>query len=258
MGRGWHSEAGRKRPALLAWHTAHSGRAAHPVRLHAPPTAAVLVRLANVTSTPDGRWSGRLEVQHQGAWLPACASGLDAADATVACRQMGLGTFGTVVPGSRFGPGAGGLWLEALWCAGTEAELSSCPGAVWGSTKCPGHSQDAGLVCSGLARECRDASNALRCFQCCRLGLGPAHWAAASLLCGRCLQRAASVRLVGPSASARPMLGRLEVRRPDGGWTSVCDDGFTGEPKGRMAGRQACNGTGRQAICMHVASTCPH
>lgn len=39
----------------------------------------------------------------------------------------------------------------------------------------------------------------------------------------------ASVRLVSGSTStnARAMQGRLEVRRANGMWSSVCDDGFT-------------------------------
>lgn len=124
----------------------------------APSRYAVAVRLANVSSAPSNVWMGRLEVQRQGIWLPACATRLTTADATIACRQMKLGTVGRVVAGSTYGPGAGGVWLEGLGCKGTEPQIGACPGIAWGSTKCPGHRQDAGLVCSGLTRECHRTS----------------------------------------------------------------------------------------------------
>ncbi|EFN54087.1 hypothetical protein CHLNCDRAFT_6829, partial [Chlorella variabilis] len=141
------------------------------------------VRLVNGT---DAR-SGRLEVLRNAAWGTVCEDGFDSVDATVACRQLGLGTSGAAVGGARYGRGKGAILLDEVGCTGEEAALELCPSQGWGRHDCT-HAQDVGV-------ECDDA-----------------------------LPGEVTVRLVNGDNNLRS--GRVEVLR-NGVWGTVCDDDFT-------------------------------
>ena len=115
----------------------------------ATPVRAVTARLANATYTSERR-TGRVELLRHGNWVPACASGFNAAAATVFCRSLGLGHTGVPVGGAPYGRGSGDQWLESITCSGAEPRLDACKGAAWtwGSPKCD-HGSDVGVVCTG-------------------------------------------------------------------------------------------------------------
>ncbi|NXH63898.1 DMBT1 protein, partial [Rhabdornis inornatus] len=102
------------------------------------------VRLVNGSS----RCMGRVEVLHLHSWGTVCDDTWDMADAQVICRTLGCGT-ALAAPGhARFGQGPDPIWLDGTHCTGEELTLAQCHLHTWGEHNC-GHSEDAGVVCSG-------------------------------------------------------------------------------------------------------------
>ncbi len=155
-----------------------------------PPTPPPPVRLV------PGPFTGRLEIYHATPWRPVpssaaaegagappseprlrrvaawgtvCDDGFDRADATVACRQLGLGpplrywTLSTSdrddeeeegpsstrlsLVASRYARTTPPVWLENLQCGGEEAALTDCGFRGWGGTDCT-HSEAIHLLCA--------------------------------------------------------------------------------------------------------------
>ena len=103
------------------------------------PTEAIHAEegdLRLVDEEPAANWvTGRLQVFFEGSWSQVCAAEFEAADANVACRQLGYGA-GTVVP--QFFTEADKVSLEttavfpeigisASGCTGSEDRLLDCP-----------------------------------------------------------------------------------------------------------------------------------
>ena len=89
--------------------------------------------------------SGRVEVCHNNVWGTVCDNGWDAADAQVACRQLGY-TINGAIPLTDVPAGTGMIWLDEVQCVGSEASLFSCMANLLGIHNC-GHSEDAGVEC---------------------------------------------------------------------------------------------------------------
>ena len=120
-----------------------------------PPMPPPPVRLV------PGPFTGRLELQHGGVWGTVCDDNFHYSDATVACRQLGLGRVlkvwtrdGTDAdddpqPVSALGlsSSAWPVWLENLQCGGEEASLTECGFSGWASSDCD-HSEDVHLLCA--------------------------------------------------------------------------------------------------------------
>ena len=71
------------------------------------------------------------------------------ANAGVVCRSLGFDAASEAKYDAFFGPGSGTIWLDDVDCTGMESNLADCNvqwGVVDGSC---GHSDDAGVVCSG-------------------------------------------------------------------------------------------------------------
>lgn len=60
-----------------------------------------------------------------------CSRGFNATAATVVCKQLELGPYGTVLGGARFGPGSGPVLLDEVRCTGAEASLLDCAFKGW-------------------------------------------------------------------------------------------------------------------------------
>ncbi|XP_039889739.1 deleted in malignant brain tumors 1 protein-like [Simochromis diagramma] len=101
-------------------------------------------RLAGSGLTPC---SGRVEIYHNGSWGTICDYYWDLNDAEVVCRQLDCGTALRATTNAHFGEGTGPIWLRRVNCSGHERSLSECDlNRYW--PYC-GHSEDAGVICSG-------------------------------------------------------------------------------------------------------------
>ncbi|XP_011408442.2 PREDICTED: deleted in malignant brain tumors 1 protein-like, partial [Amphimedon queenslandica] len=98
-------------------------------------------------------FEGRVEVCSSGSWGTVCDDYWDYRDATVVCRQLGLGqASATAFSGAYFGQGTGSIVMDDVHCTGSELYLTSCPHRTFHNC---GHSEDAGVRCSYI---CIDGS----------------------------------------------------------------------------------------------------
>lgn len=85
---------------------------------------------------------------HDGHWGTVCDDEWDIQDAQVVCRSVDCGTAITAKSGAFFGEGQGEILVDNIECFGNESSLIHCRRSGWGENNC-GHSEDAGVVCSG-------------------------------------------------------------------------------------------------------------
>ena len=100
------------------------------------------LRLVGGSSSSEGR----VEIYLDGQWGTVCDDYWDRTDGHVACRQLGYpagseGVFGL----AHFGQGTGPIWLDNLYCSGSEARLVDCPRALQHNCY---HGEDAGVRCN--------------------------------------------------------------------------------------------------------------
>ncbi|KPP70921.1 B-cell receptor CD22-like, partial [Scleropages formosus] len=112
------------------------------------------VRLVN---GPD-RCSGRVEIQLSGIWGTVCGDSWDMMTANVVCRMLGCGGVKDASGSAHFGRGQDPIWLEDLWCSGSEASLLDCRYSGLLSHNC-NHDRDAGVICSGVDVRLVNGSN---------------------------------------------------------------------------------------------------
>ena len=91
---------------------------------------------------------GRVEMYYNSAWGTVCDDHWSPNDAQVVCRQLGFGSYGTILTGSSVTDGSGNIWLDDLMCRGTESHILDCPRNSVGDHNCA-HSEDAGVRCYG-------------------------------------------------------------------------------------------------------------
>ncbi|EDO32524.1 predicted protein [Nematostella vectensis] len=104
------------------------------------------LRLSGKRSSP---YEGRVEVLRGDDWLTICDETFDFREATVVCRQLGMGRAIKSVRNAGFGAGKGRIWVDKLYCTGGESNIFDCPMKQmhWNS-ECY-HVNDAGVICSG-------------------------------------------------------------------------------------------------------------
>ncbi|XP_035462611.1 neurotrypsin isoform X2 [Scophthalmus maximus] len=90
--------------------------------------------------------NGRLEVYLSGRWGAVCDTHWTDRDASVICRQLGLGEIGTALQDSYFGPGSV-FHYERLGCRGNENSLLECRSRKFVASDC-NRGNEAGVVCA--------------------------------------------------------------------------------------------------------------
>ncbi|XP_038061130.1 deleted in malignant brain tumors 1 protein-like [Patiria miniata] len=105
-----------------------------------------MMRLVNGASTT----AGRLEVYFNGQWGTVCDDGWSLDEATVVCRQLGLGDAQEATHNASFGPGTGDILLGNVSCSGNEDTLMDCSHPPVGTHHCT-HMEDAGVICRAQA-----------------------------------------------------------------------------------------------------------
>ena len=91
---------------------------------------------------------GRVEVCNNNVWGTVCDFNWDAADARVACRQLGHAAIGAMnIAGDDVPDGTGQIWWDELRCSGSEDTLFDCDAfPPIGHHYCI-HEEDAGVIC---------------------------------------------------------------------------------------------------------------
>ncbi|XP_030061114.1 deleted in malignant brain tumors 1 protein-like [Microcaecilia unicolor] len=71
-------------------------------------------------------------------------------DAKLVCKQLNCGLAISVTENAQFGQGSGPIWLDDIKCTGNETHFGQCETEAWEKHNCY-HSEDAGVICSGVA-----------------------------------------------------------------------------------------------------------
>lgn len=66
----------------------------------------------------------------------------------VVCHQLGYAQATRATVRAEFGQGTGDIWMDNVYCTGSENSLDECQFNGWGDHDCA-HSEDAGAVCEG-------------------------------------------------------------------------------------------------------------
>ena len=104
-----------------------------------------VVRLAG-SKLPN---QGRIEVFYSGEWGTVCNAGWDHTDASVVCRQLGLGGYGKTLSLRHYEKGSGPIHLSHVECSETDHTLAACGHSGVGITYRCDHDHDAGVICYG-------------------------------------------------------------------------------------------------------------
>ncbi|XP_056006896.1 deleted in malignant brain tumors 1 protein-like [Ostrea edulis] len=117
----------------------------------------------------ENPWTGRVEIRHNGIWGTICDSDFDEKEAEVICRMLGYNNGGCslnfqrhkqqrdfsfdllsifrVEKVTKYGLGAGIIWLPEIQCTGQEDDIDDCRSFGYGyDLKCR-HTQDAAVSC---------------------------------------------------------------------------------------------------------------
>ena len=105
----------------------------------------VAVRLVGGSSY----YEGRVELYYNGEWGTVCDDGWSSTDAGVVCKQLGLGTYGSSRNYAYYGQGSGPIWLDNVYCTGSESTITSCGHLGFNVTRSCSHREDAGVWCYG-------------------------------------------------------------------------------------------------------------
>ncbi|XP_072020643.1 scavenger receptor cysteine-rich type 1 protein M160-like [Amphiura filiformis] len=124
----------------------------------------------------NGPNEGRLEINFQKEWGTVCFN--EEFDygklPEIVCKQIGLAGYGTATLTRTFGAGEGRIWLENLWCNGTEYDIDTCRHPAWGTSQC-NHTMDIGIICASDVYAGSETSQR-PCKLCIAIGIMVATW----------------------------------------------------------------------------------
>lgn len=151
-------------------------------------------------------YEGNVEVYHSGVWGGVCDDEWDLSEAEIVCHQLGYPGAITATHGGKFGHTPSVIWMDNLYCYGTEKELDRCRFDGWGVHDCD-RSEAAGVRCKQPpALETTSTTTTPR-----------------PKIPIRNKIDTLEVRLVGGRVEDE---GRVEVRMDNRGWGVICGDGW--------------------------------
>ena len=92
------------------------------------------------------RYEGNVEVHHSGQWGAVCDDEWDKGEADIVCRALGFPGAVMATHGGKFGHVTGQIWMDNIYCYGTEARLEDCRFEGWGVHDCD-RTEAAGVRC---------------------------------------------------------------------------------------------------------------
>ncbi|KAK6180370.1 hypothetical protein SNE40_012539 [Patella caerulea] len=106
-------------------------------------STGVDVRLAN-----GGENYGRVEIQYDGVWGTICDYAWSRYDARALCKQLGY-VEGLAYARSRYGNGAGPVYMDEMRCRVDDVSIFTCPNRGWNNSAryCLDHDNDVGVYC---------------------------------------------------------------------------------------------------------------
>uniref|UniRef100_UPI00358F0BE0 lysyl oxidase homolog 3 n=1 Tax=Myxine glutinosa TaxID=7769 RepID=UPI00358F0BE0 len=154
---------------------------------------------------PRKLYEGRVEVLHNGEWGTVCDDDFTMSIANVVCRELGFVGANSWSHSAKYGRGVGKIWLDNVYCAGSEKSIHNCHSRGWGVADCS-HNEDVGVICNEVRSKTASKSNIIE------------HDA-----------RVEDVRLrpIGSARGHLPVIhGVLQVQQR-GRWHPVCNHGWT-------------------------------
>lgn len=109
------------------------------------------VRLVNGNNS----CAGRVEVYYRGEWGTVCDDYWSLTNTAVVCRELGCDDTSKTMRAAHFGPGSGQIWMDNVFCSGSESSIFNCSQSEMGDHDCE-HSEDVGVICSGRLVFCLD------------------------------------------------------------------------------------------------------
>ena len=103
------------------------------------------IRLVGGNSSNEGT----VELCMENEWGTVCDDLFDINDANVVCRQLGYPGAIQYHRSAYYGQGSGPIWLDNVYCEGTEASIYNCTHPGFGNHDCR-HWDDVGVECKGM------------------------------------------------------------------------------------------------------------
>ncbi|XP_030048591.1 deleted in malignant brain tumors 1 protein-like [Microcaecilia unicolor] len=129
----------------------HNWKGAYPCK-YAEDTVGVTCSGSSVSQVRlmGGKHSceGTVEVYYNNTWGTVCDHEWDIRDAAVVCRQAGCGPATEATVEAGIGGNSGPVWLDNVFCTGTEADLSLCGSQMLLQNHRCNSSGRAGVRCS--------------------------------------------------------------------------------------------------------------
>ena len=152
-------------------------------------------------------YEGNVEIYHGGVWGGVCDDEWDLGEADIVCGALGFPGSVTATHGGQFGHVRGQIWMDNLYCYGSEDTLADCRFDGWGRHDCD-RTEAAGVRCREPPPPLTTSTSTTA---------RPRLTVLAEV--GRL-----EVRLAGGRTEEE---GRVEVRLGGQDWGGLCGDGWT-------------------------------